>query len=156
MSNKNHHRHSNNQPHVLAWEGREYPRLDAGVREVFVTEIQGPERVHRYRRWSLRVGCVTIDEPGEVSAFFNLGTGDKPCLGRSRQSRIYKLIVLALGRAPEPGEKIDFNDLLMGKYFIVRIEDSTLDSTGQEKADGEVYSRITEFVRLAGPHSLHP
>lgn len=150
MSGKKHLQNSVSS--ILVFDGKEYPRLDCGLREVRVREIQGPEWVRPYRRWSLRVGCHMLDEPGEVSAFFNLGSDpSRPSMGKGRQSKIYKLVKLALGRAPRRGEKVDFNLLLVDKCFVVRIEDCKHDSDGQAKDEGEVYSRITEFVKCTGP-----
>ncbi len=137
---------------VVVWKGKEYQRLDQGLREVRVIEVQGPEWVRSYHRWSLRVGCCTTDEPGEVSAFFNLGNDPKaPCMGKGRQSRIYRLVALANDGPPRPGQAIDFKELLLGKFFLVRIDDCANDSSGKAKADGEIYSKITEFVKLSGP-----
>jgi len=137
---------------VVVWKGKEYQRVECGLREVRVCEIQGPEWIRAYCRWSLRVGCYLLDEPGEVSAFFNLGNYPAaPSMGKSRQSRIYRLVTLANGGPPRTGEAIDFQHLLLDKFFMVRIEDCLLDSKGQAKTNGEVYSRITEFVRRTGP-----
>jgi hypothetical protein len=137
---------------VVIWKGREYERLDRGRREVRVVEVQGPEWVRRYRRWSLRVGCQTLDEPGKVSAFLNLGKDpNRPSMGTGRQSRIYKLVTLAKGEPPRNGERIDFEALLLGKCFLVQIDDCTKNSRGEKKTEGETYSCITDFVRLTGP-----
>jgi hypothetical protein len=135
---------------AVIWEGIDYPHLEPGLREVYVAEIQGPEWVRSYRRWSIRIECCTVDEPGTVSAFFNLGKEKSPSLGRSRQSKIYKFVTMALGRAPEVHERIEF-EAFIGKHFFVRIEDCHLNSRGEKKLDGEVYSHITEFVRLVTP-----
>jgi hypothetical protein len=135
---------------TVVWDGRDYQRLETGLREVYVAEVQGPEWVRSFRRWSLRIGCCTVDEPGEVSAFVNLGEGDRPSLGKGRQSRAYRLIVLALG-GPPPRGQIDFKQILVGKHFLVRIDDCAFDSRNRQKSEGEIYSRIAEFVRLIGP-----
>lgn len=141
----------NAQSTDLCWEGQEYPHIESGVREIVVTAIQGPEWVHRFRRWSIRIVCQALDEPVTVSAFVNLGTGEKPCLGRSRQSRIYQLICLALGRAPDFQENINLRQILIGRFFLVKIEDCDRNSRGDSKVKGEVYSRVTEFIKVAGP-----
>ena len=138
-------------PPIVIWKGHDYPRIESGLREVRTHHIQGPEWVRSFRRWSLRIECHILDEPGIVSAFFNFGNDPtSPSMGKGRQSRFYKLWVLATGEPPKRGEQIDFNALLQ-KCFLVRIEDSSQDSRGQAKPEGEVYSRITEFVAVAGP-----
>jgi len=118
--------------------------MPSGLLEVRPTKIQGPEWVRAFRRWSLRIECNTVDEPGEVSAFFNMGSDPtRPKIGR--QSNYYKAWVLANGGAPMKGEEMS-PDVFLHKYFRVRIGQSTKDKSGADKPEAEVYSKITEFV----------
>jgi hypothetical protein len=57
----------------LAWQGAEYPLMDAGRYLVRGLKVQGPEWVRAFSRWSIRIEFGTVHEPGVVSAFFNLG-----------------------------------------------------------------------------------
>jgi hypothetical protein len=129
------------------WTKDPYPRLNAGRHMVRVVDLQGPEWVRAYRRWSLRLECIVVDEGVAVSAFFNFGTNRNAPSTPGRQSKYFKAWVVANGDPPRKGEPLDWN-IFVGKYFTVEVADCTRDSNDREKSDAEIYSRITEFVRL--------
>jgi hypothetical protein len=129
---------------AIVWQGADYPRIKPGMYQVRGTKVQGPEWVRKYQRWSLRIEFALVSEPGNVSAFFNLGSNpDEPRIGR--QSKYWKDWVLANEDAPRKGQQMDPQVFLEGQFFIVTIDDGNKDSEGKPKADGEVYSRITKF-----------
>jgi hypothetical protein len=114
---------------------------------VRVVELQGPEWVRAYRRWSLRPECIVVDEGISLSAFFNLGNNPEGPSTPGRQSRYFQAWVMANGEPPQKGEPLDWN-IFLGKYFTAEVADCTRDSKDREKCEGQIYSRITEFVRL--------
>src|SRR6266704_4385067 len=127
------------------WNKEQYARITPGRHMVRVVELQGPEWVRAYRRWSLRLECVVVDEGALVSAFFNLGgTPIRPGTP-GRQSRYFRAWVMANGEAPVKGQPLDWN-IFIDKYFTVEVADCTRDSKEREKSEGEIYSRIIEFV----------
>src|SRR5512146_1010907 len=120
------------EPEPPIWEGKEYPRIEGGLRMVRVHSIQGPEWVRAYHRWSLRIVCHLLDERGEVSGFVNLGNNpDKPTMRKSRQSKFYRWYVLANGgQPPRPGQPMDWK-IFLDKSFYARIEDCLKKSDGR-------------------------
>jgi hypothetical protein len=134
---------------IPVWDGKEYQRHDQGERLIQVCEIQGPEWVRRYSRWSIRLGCSLTDEPGEVSYFMNMGNNRKsPRVGR--HSNYYKAWTLTNGGPPRKGEGMD-PAIFLGKFFRARIEDCGKDSNDKDKINEEVYSHITELRELVSP-----
>jgi hypothetical protein len=134
----------------LVWEGVEYPRMEPGRYLVRGLKVQGPEWVRAFSRWSLRVEFATVHEPGGVSAFFNLGSDRlKQYIGR--QSKYFQAWTLANGGPPRKGEQMSPHVFLEGQFFLVTVEDSRLKTDGTEKADAEVYSRITKFHSAEHP-----
>jgi hypothetical protein len=137
-------------PSAPVWHGEEYPRIESGRRVVCVHHLQGPVWVRAFRRWSLRLECLTVDEPGRVSGFLNLG-GDKDKLQiPGRQSNYFKVWSMANGGPPRKGQSLEW-EILIDKWFRVQIEKCTHNSKGEPKPDSDVYSRITEFLELTGP-----
>ena|SRR5271157_3219267 len=134
---------------IPVWDGKEYQHHDEGERLIRVFEIQGPEWVRRYSRWSIRLGCCLTDEPGEVSFFISMGNkGQGPHVGR--HSKYYKAWTLANGGPPRKGEAMD-PERFRGKFFRARIEDCRKDSNDGDKLQAEVYSHITELLELVSP-----
>jgi hypothetical protein len=134
----------------LVWEGVEYPRMEPGRYLVRGLKVQGPEWVRAFGRWSLRVEFATVHEPGGVSAFFNLGSDRlKQYIGR--QSKYFQAWTLANGGSPRKGEQMSPDVFLEGQFFLVTVEDSRRKTDGTEKADAEVYSRITKFHSAERP-----
>ena len=114
---------------------------------VRVVELQGPEWVRAFQRWSLRLGCRGVAEPAELSLFINLA-GDKDAPGvPGRQSKFYKHWAMANGGPPKKGEGMNWN-IFLDKCFMAEVEKVTEDSEGEEKSESEIYSRISHFVRL--------
>ena len=131
------------------WQGQQYPKHDEGVRLVRVSEIQGPQWVFNFMRWSIRLGCSLTDEPGEASYFMNMGNKrEAPQVGR--QSKYYRAWTMANGGPPCKGQAMA-PDVFLGKFLRVRIEDCRKDRDEREKPEGEVYSRITELLEIVIP-----
>jgi hypothetical protein len=134
---------------IPVWNGKEYQRHDQCERLIQVCEIQGPEWVRRYSRWSIRLGCRLTDEPGEVSYFINMGNNrEGPRVGR--HSNYYKAWTLANSGPPRKGEPMDPR-IFLDKFFRARIADCSKDSDDRDKPKGEVYSHITELLELVSP-----
>lgn len=137
-------------PALPVWEPPEYPKHHGGQRMVCFHEVQGPEWLHSFKRWSLRLGGHFMDEPGDVSFFLNMGNSEFPSPGRSGESKFFQAWTLANDGPPRRGQQMD-PDIFVGKCFIARVEDCTHDSKGRPKCTDEVYSRITELIRRIGP-----
>lgn len=137
-------------PALPIWEPPEYPRHEGGERMVCFHEVQGPQWLHSFRRWSIRLGGCFMDEAGEVSFFINMGDGESPSAGKSRQSKYYQAWILANDGPPGRGQVMDPR-IFIGKCFIARVEDCTHDSNGRRKDNDDVYSRITGLIRRIGP-----
>lgn len=134
---------------IPVWEGAEYPQKIVGERLVLGVEIQGPEWLHRHRRWSIRIGFRLSDEPVTVSLFLNMG--DDPTRPRAgRQSNYYKAYSLANGGPPKRGEPM-FPEVFLGKWFIAVVEECRKDSEGNAKSEDQVYSRVTKLKALVEP-----
>jgi hypothetical protein len=91
-----------------------------------------------------------MDEPGEVSFFLNMGSGESPSAGKSGESKFFNAWSLANDGPPYRGQKMS-PDIFLGKCFIALVEDCTRNSKGTPKSEDEVYSRITELVKRIGP-----
>ncbi len=132
------------------WDPPEYPKHDGGLRMVCFHKVQGPEWLYSFKRWSLRIEGHFMDEPGEVSFFLNMGSGESPSAGKSGESKFFHAWSLANDGPPFKGERMN-PAIFVGKCFIARVEDCTHNSKGRLKNEDEVYSRITELVKRIGP-----
>jgi hypothetical protein len=113
---------------------------------VRVVEVQGPEWVRAFQRWSLRIGCAGLHDAVSLSLFLNLaGDRDAPSVP-GRQSKFYKHWTMANGAQPRKGQVMDLS-IFMDKYFMAEVEQATKDAKGEEKGEGEIYSRIVRFIR---------
>ena len=137
-------------PRLPVWDPPDYPKHDGGQRMVCFHEIQGPEWLHSFQRWSVRLGGTFMDEAGEVSFFLNMGNGESPSAGRSGESKFFHAWTLANDGPPRRGQEMS-PKIFLGKCFLARVEDCTHDSKGRQKCIDEVYSRITELIRRIGP-----
>jgi hypothetical protein len=129
------------------WESDPYPVTDDGRMLVQVVKLQGPEWVRKFQRWSLRIECTGVYESVDLSLFVNLaGDKNKPGLP-GRQSNFYRYWTMANGQPPKKGQAMNW-DVFLGKYFMAEVGKVRTDASGQEKAEGEIYSRISHFIRL--------
>jgi hypothetical protein len=87
-----------------------------------------------------------VHEPISLSLFLNLA-GDKngPAVP-GRQSKFYKHWTMASGAQPRKGQVMDL-EIFIGKFFMAEVEQVAKDANGQEKGEGEIYSRIVRFIR---------
>jgi hypothetical protein len=132
------------------WEREQYARITSGRHLVRVVKLQGPEWVRAFRRWSLRLECVVVEDGALLSAFFNLGgTPDAPSMP-GRQSKYFRAWTMANGEAPRKGQPLDWN-IFLDKFFTAEVADCSKDSKDREKSEGEIYSKITDFLRFEGP-----
>jgi hypothetical protein len=135
---------------ALVWRGPEYPVLPGGKYTVRGVQVQGPQWLPNYQRWSLRVEFTLIDDPVLVSAFFNFGMDrNRPHIGR--RSRYYKAWVLANGEHPRKRQDMSPNVFLEGKFFEVEVQPCNRDEHGQPKPDAEIYSTVTKIISARWP-----
>jgi hypothetical protein len=140
---------SANALHAIAppvWDKEPYAVTDDGPLLVRVVEVQGPEWVRKYQRWSIRLECKGVFEPVSLSLFLNMG-GDKSGPGvPGRQSKYYRHWTMGNGGPPKKGQAMNW-DVFLDKFFVAEVEKSSTDAKGKEKIEEEIYSRISEFVR---------
>jgi hypothetical protein len=60
------------------WDGVPFARVRPGIYDAVGVNVQGPDFVRRYQRWSVRIGFQLLAEEVEVSAYFNFGRGETP------------------------------------------------------------------------------
>ena len=121
--------------------------IDDGRMLVRVTELQGPEWVRNYQRWSIRLGCEGVHEPVSLSLFINLGNDPAGPRVAGRQSKYYKHWSMANGQPPAKGQSMAA-DVFLDKFFMAQVEKATKGTKGEAKGDEEIYSRIIHFIRL--------
>jgi hypothetical protein len=136
------------QPIAPVWTKDAYERISGGERLVRVIALQGPEWVRAYSRWSLRIECCTMDELGTVSAFVNLGSNRERFEFGGRKSKYYRWWCIANDAPPRKGETMHWS-VFMDKCFWASISDVENDDKGKSKPEIEIYSTITDFLRLA-------
>jgi hypothetical protein len=141
----------------LVWQGVLLVRLPQGVYQGTCVNTQGPEKIRRFGRWSLRLGFWIHREDVEISMFLNFGRGDRPEV--KRNSKFFKAWCVANGAPPKLGQHM-LPGMFMNKRFSVRVEDATLSAELQKnpdgtlskdrapKKEGEIYSRVIELLRL--------
>jgi hypothetical protein len=104
----------------------------------------------KYQRWSLRIGLGLVNEPGNVSAFFNMGSN--PSGGKiGRQSVYWKAWTLANGEPPRKGEEMTPDRFFEGQSFRVVVDYVNKGDDGELKPEAELYLRITKFVSVERP-----
>lgn len=129
------------------WGKDPYPRVHPGRYLVRVVGWQGPEWVRSLRRWSLRLECALVDEPVSLSVFFNFG-GTPEHLGTpGRLSKYYRHWVMANREPPRKHQPMDWA-IFVDKWFTAEVEDASKDGSGREKCEADIYSRISQFIRL--------
>jgi hypothetical protein len=111
------------------------------------TGWQGPEWVHAYRRWSLRLKFSLLSDVIEVSAFFNMGSNERrPQIGGCR-SRFYAAWCMANGETPRKGQEMSLDTFTdPGLIYLVRVKNAQIDGKSNMKPDALVYSRVTEIL----------
>lgn len=131
----------------LVWDGADLPRVNPGEYLATFAGSQGPEWCRQYRRWSLRLEFVLLDSGQCVSAFFNFGNDPEgPRIGR--KSRYFSVWAQANGELPRKGQQMGMETFREGQIYTVRVEDAGKLGTGENKTDAEIYSRVTEILKV--------
>lgn len=130
------------------WDGVPFARVRPGIYDAVGVNLQGPEFVRRYQRWSVRVGFQLLTEDVEVSAYFNFGRGEAPRFLRA--GRFVEAWTIANGGPPLKGECMDAAIFLeSGRMFTVQVEDARIDPNRAPKAEEQIYSRVKRIVRAS-------
>jgi len=95
----------------------------------------------RFRAWKCRLECHFLTEEGRVCAFLNLGTGERPKVGRGSKYR--RVWVMANGEQPRKRQVLSTR-VFVNRIFRVRIADVQKKHTGQDHLDVERYSTIQD------------
>jgi hypothetical protein len=135
------------------WEGVDYGRVPPGRYSAIAIRIQGPQWLRRYGRWSLIVEFQLLSEDdARPCMFFNMGNdATKQKVGR--QSRYFRAWTMANGELPKKGKKMNPQVFLDGQVFTIEVEDCGIDSERAQKADAEIYSRVSKII--SADHSNH-
>jgi hypothetical protein len=132
---------------VPVWKGADYPRVPEGLYQAIAIRSQGPEWVRQFSRWSLLVEFELLDDGTRVCAFFGMGKDPKaPKVGR--HSRFFKAWTLANGDPPRKGQKMSADVFQEGQTFTIAVKYSRRCSAGKDKTDAELYSVVTEIVKV--------
>jgi hypothetical protein len=141
----------------LVWQGVQLVRIPQGVYQGTCINTQGPEKIRRFSRWSLRLGFWIHREDVEISMYLNFGRADKPEV--KRNSKFFTAWCVANGAPPKLGQHM-LPAMFINKRFSVRVEDAKMSaellknpdgSPSKERApkkEGEIYSRVVELLRL--------
>jgi hypothetical protein len=138
-------------PFSWNWNGVHFSRISPGIYDALCANVQGPQLVKAYGRWSLRVGFWLPGEQVELSAYLNFGKGNKI----TRNGRYFTAWCQVNGSLPDAGQsmspKIFLEDNLL---FRVMVEDATLsaekgpDGKRMAKPEAAIYSRVLEIVSV--------
>ena len=134
-------------PPVPIWRGADYARVPAGRYQAIATRHQGPEWVRPFSRWSLLVEFELLNDGALVCAFYNFGNnrGGPEVM---RRGNYFKAWTLANGELPRKGQQMSPDVFLEGQIFTVEVKDSRKDAAEKEKADAEIYSKVTAILKI--------
>ena len=106
-----------------------------------------------FSRWSLLVEFELLDDGARVCAFYNFGSNREGPV-TMRRGNYFKAWTLANGELPRKGQLMSPDVFLEGQIFTVEVKDSRNDPADTEKADAEVYSKVTAILNVdAEPQS---
>jgi len=135
------------RPQMPVWNGADYVRVPEGRYQAVATRFQGPEWTFTFRRWSLLVEFELLCESKRVCAFYNFGENrTKPKI--TRRGNYFKAWTLANGELPRKGQRPSPDVFLEGQIFTVEVRDSRRNEKQADKAEAEVYSKVTEIVSV--------
>jgi hypothetical protein len=134
-------------PPVPIWRGADYARVSAGSYQAIAIRHQGPEWIRPFSRWSLLVEFELLDDGALVCAFYNFGSnrGGPEVM---RRGNYFKAWTLANGELPRKGQLMSPDVFLDGQIFTVEVKDSRKDPAETEKADAEIYSKVTAILNV--------
>jgi hypothetical protein len=127
-----------------------FARVPAGTYDAVAVNIQGPEKVRRYGRWSLRIGFQLLSDPVEVSMYLNFGKGEKPVI--ARHGRFFEAWVLVNGDVPRLDQRMNPDIFLdSGLLYTVLVVDAATSSERLQKPDAMIYSRVEKILKVVHP-----
>jgi hypothetical protein len=133
----------------FSWEAPDvhFERVAPGTYDAVAVNIQGPEKVRRYSRWSLRVGFELLSEPVEISAYFNFGKGEKPVI--MRHGRFFEAWCMVNGDVPRLGQRMTPDVFLEpGLLYTVLVVDAAISAERLQKAEHQIYSRVEKILKV--------
>jgi hypothetical protein len=136
--------------HSFSWAAPDvhFARVRAGTYEAIAVNCQGPEKVRRYGRWSLRVGFELLCEPIELSMYFNMGRGEKPVI--TRHGRFFETWCLVNRDLPRLGQQMTPDIFLeRGLIYTVQVVDAAISAERLQKPEEQIYSRVEKILKVA-------
>jgi hypothetical protein len=124
-----------------------YPRLRPGEFTARCVEAR-TYRDKRFRRWICRLKFWIVPEGPHVFGFLNLGSEDKPRVGRGSEYR--RAWIEASGAAPRRRQGLA-HSVFRGKIFQVRIDDVSCRHDGRAHHQADVYSTVKEIIKRTWP-----
>jgi hypothetical protein len=125
-----------------------------GLYQAIAVRHQGSDWVRAFARWSLLVEFELLCDGSRVCAFYNMGTDPKGPIV-ARRGKYFAAWTLANGEMPRKGERMTPDIFLEGQVYTVEVKDSRRNAKEQEKAEAEVYSKVTEIVSVTRPILNH-
>jgi hypothetical protein len=88
-----------------------------------------------------------LDDGALVCAFFNFGN-KREAPEIMRRGNYFKAWTLANGELPRRGQEMSPEVFFEGQIYTVEVKDSRTDAAETEKADAEVYSKVTAILKV--------
>jgi hypothetical protein len=131
------------KPPIPIWTGQDYARIAPGRYSAAAVRIIAPQYLRSWKRWSMGVCFRPFSEPdAEVVLFLNLGEDMKP----KRASGFFRAWTMANGELPKKGQKMDSSVFLEDQIYEIEVVDAAADSTGERKANAEIYSKVKRII----------
>lgn len=133
----------------FSWDAPDihFSRVTAGIYEAIAVHYQGPEKVRRYGRWSLRLGFELLCEPIELSMYFNMGRAEKPTI--TRHGRFFEAWCLVNGDLPRLDQPMTPDIFLDGGLiYTVQVVDAAISAERLQKPEEQIYSRVEKILRV--------
>jgi hypothetical protein len=89
-----------------------------------------------------------------ICAFFNMGNGAHPKVGRL--SRYFSAWTIANGEQPRKGQQMLPDVFLEGQVYEVEVEDCRKGVDEEMKSEAEIYSVVTRIISATHPQSSNP
>ncbi len=124
-----------------------FERVAPGTYDAVAVNIQGPVKVRRYGRFSLRVGFELLSEPVEISAYFNFGKGERPVI--TRHGRFFEAWCMVNGDVPQHGQRMTPDIFLEpGLIYTVLVDDAAISAERLQKPECQIYSRVEKILKV--------
>jgi len=133
----------------FSWQAPEvhFERVNSGNYDAIAVNYQGPEKVRRYGRWSLRVGFHLLAEDVEISMYLNFGRGERPVI--TKHGRFFEAWCMVNGDVPRLDQRMTPDIFLeQGLIFTVLVVDAAISAERLQKPAEQIYSRVEKILKV--------